>query len=115
MERSYSQREFVLESTEAKLKQDASHLAIERSHLDQLKHEYQNQLVRLSQIDLELQKTRGECECLRQENVLLKENVQKTLDYDFIKQENRTLRQKLDISKVEEEQKLILGPKKNFR
>ena len=75
-------------------------MTTERSQIDSLKHEYQTQLMRLSEIDLELQKCRGENACLRQENVLLKENIQKTLDYDFIKQENRELRQKLELSKV---------------
>ena len=100
LERTYSQRELILETTETKLKQEASQLSIERSRLETLKHEYQAQLLRLSELDLELQKCRGECACLKQENALLKETVQKTLDYDFIKQENRDLRQKLDISKV---------------
>lgn len=100
LERTYSQRELILETTEARLKQDASQMTTERSQIDSLKHEYQTQLMRLSEIDLELQKCRGENACLRQENVLLKENIQKTLDYDFIKQENRELRQKLELSKV---------------
>ncbi len=100
LERTYSQRELIQETTEAKLKQEASHLAIERSQLDHVKHEFQTQLVRFSELDLELQKCRGEVACLRQENVLLKENLQKTIDYDFIKHENKELRQKLDLSKV---------------
>lgn len=100
LEQTYSQRILIIESNEAKLKQDASQLNIERSQLNTLKHEYQTQLLRLSELDLELQKCRGECACLKQQNDLLKESIQKTLDYDFIKQENRELRQKLEISKV---------------
>lgn len=90
----------MLESTEARLRQEAAQMTAERAQIDALKHEYQTQLLRLSELDLELQKCRGEVACLKQENALHKENIQKTLDYDFIKQENRELRQKLELSKV---------------
>ncbi|RNA34647.1 Oral-facial-digital syndrome 1 [Brachionus plicatilis] len=99
LERSYAQRQFILESIEAKNKQDASQNEMEKSHLDRIRHQYQIQQIRINEMDLELQKTFGESVCLRQENELLKEKLSHCMDYDFIVQENRMLKQKLEISK----------------
>ena len=99
LERQYAQREFIVQSIETKNKQDSAHNQIERTHLDQLKHEFQQQQIRINEIDLELQKSLGETACLKQENELLKEKLSHCLDYDFIKQENKMLKYKLDVSK----------------
>lgn len=99
VERSFSQREFILQSIEAKNTQEATQLQVEKSHLEKLKHEFQLQQMRLNELDLEVQKARGESACIQQENQLLKEHMDRTMDYDFLKKENQFLRQKLDISK----------------
>lgn len=99
LERSYAQREFILQSIESKNKQEASQNEIEKSHLDRIRHEYQTQQIKINEMDLDLQKTLGELMCLRQENELLKERLSHCMDYDFLVQENRMLKQKLEISK----------------
>ncbi|CAF0846549.1 unnamed protein product [Brachionus calyciflorus] len=99
IERSYAQREFILQSIEAKNKQDATQNEIEKSHLDRIRHEYQLQQIKINEMDLELQKVSGEAVCLKQENELLKEKLSHCMDYDFIVQENRMLKHKLELSK----------------
>lgn len=99
LERSFAQREFILQSIETKNKQDSSHIEIERAHLDRLKHEFQVQQFKINEIDLELQKATGESICMKQENELLKEKLSHCMDYDFILQENRMLKYKLELSK----------------
>jgi hypothetical protein len=109
LERQFAQRQFVLESVEAKNKQDAVHNEIERVHLSTMKTEYQGEQMRMSQLDLELQKAQGELVCLRQENELLKEKLGRCLDYDFVVQENRMLKHKLDISKELIGERIVTG------
>ena len=99
LERAFAQREFILESVEAKNKQDAAHNSIERAQLDRVRHEYQVQQTRLSEISLEMERARGEALCLRQENELVKEKLSHCMDYDFVVQENKMLKYKLEISK----------------
>jgi hypothetical protein len=99
LERTYAQREFVLESVETKNKQDSVYNEIERAHLERMKQEFSNQQMRLNEIDLELQKAVGEATCLRQENELLKEKLSHCMDYEFIVQENKMLKYKLEVSK----------------
>jgi hypothetical protein len=99
LERAYAQREFLLENVETKNKQDSIHNSIERAQLDRIKHEYQLQQTRLNEIGLEMERAKGEAICLRQENELMKEKLSHTMDYDFIVQENKMLKYKLDISK----------------
>jgi hypothetical protein len=99
LERAYAQREFVLQSVETKNKQDSTHNEIERAHLDRIKREYQDQLIKSNEMELELQKCLGQLECFKQENELMKQKLNYCMDYDFIKQENNMLKYKLDISK----------------
>ena len=99
LERAYAQREFALQSVETKNKQDSVYNEIERAHLDRMKLEFNSQQMRLNEIDLELQKAVGEATCLRQENELLKEKLSHCMDYDFIVQENKMLKYKLEVSK----------------
>lgn len=99
LERAFAQREFVLENVETKNKQDSIHNSIERAQLDRIKHEYQVQQTRLNEVSLEMERAKGEAICLRQENELMKEKLSHLLDYDFIVQENKMLKYKLDISK----------------
>jgi len=99
LERAFAQREFLLENVETKNKQDSIHNSIERAQLDRIKHEYQVQQTRLNEISLEMERAKGEAICLRQENELMKEKLSHTMDYDFIVQENKMLKYKLDISK----------------
>ena len=54
---------------------------------------------RLNEIGLELERARGEAVCFRQENELMKEKLSHCMDYDFIVQENKMLKYKLEISK----------------
>jgi len=99
LERAFAQREFILENVETKNKQDSIHNSIERAQLDRIKHEYQIQQTRLNEISLEMERAKGEAICLKQENELMKEKLSHLLDYDFIVQENKMLRYKLEISK----------------
>jgi hypothetical protein len=99
LERAYAQRDFALQSVETKNKQDSVYNEIERAHLDRMKLEFSGQQMRLNEIDLELQKAVGEATCLRQENELLKEKLSHCMDYEFVVQENKMLKYKLDVSK----------------
>lgn len=84
---------------ENKNKQDAQHNEIERGQLERIKHEHQTQSLRISELELEIQKLTGESMVLKQENELIKEKLSRCMDYDFIKQENKMLRVKLEVSK----------------
>jgi hypothetical protein len=64
-----------------------------------MKREFQDQQMRLNELDLQFQRVSGEAACLQQENELLKQKLSQYMDYEFVKQENRTLKYKLDISK----------------
>jgi hypothetical protein len=67
--------------------------------LERIKREHQSQSLRISELELEIQKLSGECLVLKQENELIKEKLGRCMDYDFIKQENKMLRVKLEVSK----------------
>lgn len=99
LEKTYGQREFILQSIEAKNKQDSTHIEIERAHLDRLKHDYQEQQMKFSDINLQLQKALGENICLKQENDSMRDRLSNIVDYELLKQENKELKQKLDVSK----------------
>ncbi len=99
LERAFAQKEFALQSVDTKNKQDSAHNEIERAHLERVKREYQNQQIKSTEIEIELQKCLGQLECLRQENELIKQKLTHCMDYDFIKQENNMLKYKLDVSK----------------
>lgn len=97
--RVYEHREFLLQSIENKNKQDAQQNEIERSHLDRIKHEHQTQSLTISELGLQVQKFRGEEMCLKQENELIKDKLSRCMDYDFVIQENKMLKYKLEVSK----------------
>jgi hypothetical protein len=99
LDRVYGHREFLLQSVENKNKQDAQYNEIERANLDRIKHEHQTSQLKISELDLQIQKLTGEAMCLKQENELIKEKLNRCMDYDFIKQENKMLKYKLEISK----------------
>ena len=99
LDRAYGHREFLLQSVENKNKQDAQHNQIERTHLERIKHDHNTQQMRISELELNVQKLCGEAMCLKQENELIKDKLNRCMDYDFLKQENKMLKYKLDISK----------------
>ena len=113
LERIYAEREFILQSIDIKNKQDASNNELEKAHLERMKREFQDQQMRLNELDLQFQRAESEATCLRQENELLKEKLSHCLDYDFIKQENRMLKYKLDISKELIGEKSIIASGRN--
>ena len=99
LERNFSQRQFVLDSIEARNRQEATQNEVERANIDRLRHEFQAQQVRLAELELEAQKAKGEAICLKQENALHLEKLSHCIDYEFIVNENKLLRHKLDLSK----------------
>jgi hypothetical protein len=99
LDRVYGHREFLLQSLESKNKQDAQYNEIERANLDRIKHEHNTSQLRISDLELQIQKLSGENLCLKTENELIKDKLNRCLDYDFLKQENKMLKYKLDISK----------------
>jgi hypothetical protein len=99
VERTYAQREFQLESVEQLNRQQAESNKNELEHLERLKKEFQAEQRRTIELELAMQKAQGEAMCLSQENELIKQKLKHCMDYDFIKEENRTLRHKLNLSK----------------
>lgn len=99
LDRAYGHREFLLQSVENKNKQDAQHNDIERTQLERIKHEHQASSITISELQLQVQKLTGEVMCLTQENELVKDKLGRCMDYEFIKQENKMLKYKLEVSK----------------
>ncbi len=97
--RAYGHREFLLQSVESQNKQAAQQIELERSQLERIKREHQSQALANSELQLQVQKLSGEALCLRQENELMRDKLERCMDYDFVKQENKMLLYKLEVSK----------------
>jgi len=84
---------------ESQNKQAAQQIELERSQLERIKREHQSQALVNSELQLQVQKLSGEALCLRQENELMRDKLERCMDYDFVKQENKMLLYKLEVSK----------------
>ncbi len=80
-------------------KQAAQQNELERSQLDRIKREHQTSALSISELQLQVQKLEGESLCLKQENALMRDRLERCMDYDFVKQENKMLLYKLEVSK----------------
>lgn len=100
LERSYAQREFLLQSIENKNKEETKRLEMEKTHLDKIKRELQANQIKVNELELELQKSRAESLSLLNENNLLKDKLSQCLNYDIIKEENNYLKAQLETIKI---------------
>jgi hypothetical protein len=100
VERSFAQREFLLQSIENKNKEDTKRIDIEKSQIDRVKKELQTLQIRSSELELELQKSRAQALSFLNENNLLKDKLSQCLNYDVIKEENNYLKAQLETIKI---------------
>ena len=100
VERSFAQREFLLQSMENKNKEDAKRIEIEKNQLDRVKKELQTQQIRGNELELELQKSRAQALSFLNENNLLKDKLSQCLNYDVIKEENNYLKAQMETIKI---------------
>ena len=100
VERSFAQREFLLQSIENKNKEDTKRIDIDKSQIDRVKKELQSLQIRSSELELELQKSRAQALSFLNENNLLKDKLSQCLNYDVIKEENNYLKAQLETIKI---------------
>ena len=100
VERSFAQREFLLQSIENKNKEDTKRIDIEKSQIDRVKKELQTLQIKSNELELELQKSRAQALSFLNENNLLKDKLSQCLNYDVIKEENNYLKAQLETIKI---------------
>ena len=96
LDREYSQRTFLMQTVEAANRAAALQLQVERGKLEGEREQQKAQLERMHDAETQLRRAHAESATLRQENEMVKERLQRMIDYDIVLQENKMLRSKLE-------------------